>query len=120
MEQKHQFVVVAVVLALLCLICQIHAIRLLMTRPQENPLSESAEPSVQSIATEQEATVKKHTDETSHHSRKLEKLDALEDFIAYSASELQMGEGSHPQKRSAIRQLADGRHDQGQLAGKER
>lgn len=30
MEQKHQFVVVAVVLALLCLICQIHAIRLLV------------------------------------------------------------------------------------------
>ena len=92
MEHRHTFVFIAVVIVLLCLVCQIHAIRLLMTRPQENPLSESTELSVQSIATEQEATPKKHTDETSHHSRKLKKLYALEDFMAYSASELQMGE----------------------------
>lgn len=92
MEHRHTFVFIAVVLALLCLICQIHAIRLLMKQSQKNPLSKSTEPPVLSIEKEQETTIENHTDKTSHRSRKLEKLDALEDFMAYSASELQMGE----------------------------
>ena len=96
MEQKHRFAIVAAILTLLCLIIQIHAVRLLMTPSQENPPSKSAEPSeentVQSVATEQDEVGKKGVDDTAHRSRKLEKLDALEDFMAFSASELQMGE----------------------------
>ena len=63
MEQKHRFAIVAVFLTLLCLICQIYAVHLLMTPSQENPPSESAEPSeentVQSVATEQDEVGKK-------------------------------------------------------------
>ena len=96
MEQKHRFAIVAVFLTLLCLICQIYAVHLLMTPSQENPPSESAGLSegniVQSVATEQDEAMGKHADDTAHRSRKLEKLDALEDFMAFSASELQMGE----------------------------
>lgn len=96
MEHRHTFVFIAVVIVLLCLVCQIHAIRLLMTpsqdaTPSKSPkmtMSETAQP----IVIEQEAAVSKHTDGSSHQNRKLKKLDALEEFMSYSASELQMGE----------------------------
>ena len=96
MEHRHTFVFIAVVIVLLCLVCQIHAIRLLMTPSQDATPSKSPELTVsetaQPIVIEQEAVVSKHTDGSSHQNRKLEKLDALENFMSYSAGELQMAE----------------------------
>ena len=96
MKHRHTFVFIAVIMVLLCLFCQIHAIRLLMTSSQDVATSESLDLTVsetaQPVAGEQEASVSKHTDGSSHQNRKLEKLDALEDFISYSTGELQMAE----------------------------
>ena len=96
MKHRHTFVFIAVIMVLLCLFCQIHAIRLLMTPSLDATPSEtldlSADETAQPVAGEQEAAVSKHADHGSHQNRKLKKLDVLEDFISYSASELQMAE----------------------------